>query len=139
MKFYPFVLFIIMMNVASFLLTANGITLGRSNLWVSPTAISSTFSLVVFAGWAAGGGLAGVIAAYLGKGVYAMGILLIWVIGIMFNVSGWILNGVGISISALIPPEYGVMSASIQLAINAIFSFIFFMFFVEMASQRSIS
>lgn len=139
MKFYSPVFFILILNISAYLLNVNGISPGGKPLWVSPLDISNTFNLVVFAGWAAGGGIAGVIAAYLGKGMYAMGILLIWVIGIMFNLSGWLLNGLGISIAALVPSEYGVLAGSIQLAVNAIFSFMFFMFFVEMASQRPVS
>lgn len=139
MKWANPVIYILSLNIAAWFLSLSGAVPSSHLLWLNASDITTTFGLTIFGGVALGGGLAGLISLFTNKSVYAMGILIIWIIGIMLPIGIWFLNGMSLFITALIPVEVAADLWYIPVGINALFTFISFMFFVELATQRSIT
>ena len=79
------------------------IPIGR-NLIVTPLDITNTFSLAVFGSLTAGGAILGVIAIVLRQYVYAAGVLLIWVIGLLLPIVWWFIAGLPMMLAAVLAP-----------------------------------
>jgi hypothetical protein len=139
MKWANPVLYILSLNIASWILSLSGAVPSSRLLWLNATDITTTFGLTIFGGVALGGGLAGLLSVFTNKSVYAMGILVIWIIGIMLPIGIWFLNGTSLLITGMIPVEVAASLWYVPVGINALFTFVTFMFFVELASQRNIT
>jgi len=137
MKAYSVILFILCLNIAAWLLVQSETLPVGQELYYSPTDLSTIFSIDAFTieALAIGGGLAGIIAWLTKQYVFASLALVIWVISIMFNIGKGLLLGVPIMLATLLPEELIYLSQ----AVTALFAFILFMFFIEIASQRQIT
>lgn len=135
MKVYSLMLFIICLNISAFILnSAQVLPVNRPLTW-GITDLTATFSLTVFAGLGIGGALIGVVGLITRTYVYAAGAILIWILGILLPIASWFLNGVPMMLTMLLPSELSYISS----AITAVFMFIFFIFIVEIMTQRQIT
>lgn len=135
MKVYGFLLFYICLNLAAFIINVSGALPVSQELYINPFDISNKFSLTIFLGVTVAGGLAGVIALITRQYVYASVALIIWVIGLFVPIGQWFLLGVPIMLNSILPVE---LSYIIHV-ITAFCTFIFFMFMVEIVTQRQLT
>jgi len=135
MRAYSVMLFVISLNLAAFILQQSGVSLASKQLYISPFDITNQFSLAVFGALAIGGGIIGVIGLITRQYVYASVALVIWVMGLLLPVAQWFLLGLPIMMSVLLPPEVSYLT----YVVSAFFAVIFFMFMVEIASQRYVT
>jgi hypothetical protein len=133
--------FIFSLNFAALTLQQFGVLGTSVKLWIGPLDLFNpatnmgVFSLVVFGALAGGGVLMGLAALITRQYVYAAGAILIWVVGILSGIGAWLLAGVPIMLNALLPVEVQWVS----YVVVAFFALSFFMFLVEVASQRYIT
>jgi hypothetical protein len=142
---FSLVMFMFCLNVAAWILMMGGLATSEGRyLVLVPSDISSLFNIQAFAAdnlvgtlssLALGMGIAGLVGIITRQGVYAAGVILIWVACIMFTPLYMILNGVPALMSALLPAEISWLGLGFQ----AFFNVIFFMFFIETFSQRQIT
>jgi hypothetical protein len=131
----------IFINTAAFLLIFNIpgvgpiIPVGRE-INVSPLDISNTFNLTVFGALTVGGAVLGVIAVLLRQYVYAAGVLLIWVIGIIMPVVWWLIGGLPMMLSAILAPYDMTWLITTVVAFATVH---LFFFLVEFAAGRQVT
>jgi hypothetical protein len=135
MKMWSPMLFMICVNLAAFMLNASGLYPVGSALWISPSDMTSTFTLSIFAGVGLGGAIVGIIALITRQFVYATYALIIWIAGVLLPIAQWFLGGVPIMLAYLLPSELWFVTSSIE----ALMLILFFMFFVELFSQRQVT
>jgi len=135
MKVYSLMVFYLCLNMAAFIINQSGAFATSQELYINPLNVSNQFSLTVFGGLLAGGAIIGIIALITRQYVYASIALVVWVIGLILPVAQWFLLGTPIILAAILPPEISYVST----VVSAFFAFIFFMFMIEIASQRQIT
>jgi len=121
--------------MAAFIINQSGAFATSQELYINPFDISNQFSLVIFTAISAGGGILGLIAVYTRQYTFAAGMLLLWVVGLLAPIAQWFLIGAPIILAAILPSEISYIS----YVVSAFFAFIFFMFMIEIASQRQIT
>jgi len=151
LKAYSLMVFYLCVNMAAYIINQSGAFIESQLLYINPFDVSNQFSLTVFGGLLIGGGIIGVIALITRQYVYASVALVVWVIGLILPVAQWFLLGTPIVLNALIPVGTDgkpvllpveindVWVSGFTLIIVAFFAFIFFMFMIEIASQRQIT
>ena len=135
MRTYSLMVFYLCLNMAAYIINQSGAFIESQLLYINPFDVSNQFSLTVFGGLLAGGAIIGVIALITRQYVYASVALVIWVIGLLLPVAQWFLLGTPIILAALLPSEISYLT----YVVSAFFAFIFFMFMIEIASQRQIT
>jgi len=121
--------------MAAFIINQSGAFATSQELYINPLDVSNQFSLTVFGGLLAGGAIIGIIALITRQYVYASIALVVWVIGLILPIAQWFLLGTPIILAAILPSEISYLST----VVSAFFAFIFFMFMIEIASQRQIT
>ena len=134
LKPYSFMLFYLCLNVAAFILNESGALLVSQELYINPFDISNQFSLTLFVGLSVGT-IIGIAAILFRQYLNASVVLLIWAVGILAPIGQWFLMGVPIILNAIIPSEL----AYITYAVSGFVAFIFFMFMMEILTQRQIT
>jgi hypothetical protein len=79
-----------------------------------------------------GGGLIWFLTRQTG---YVFGALLIWVMSVLVTPLGWAVRGMSVFADVVLPSELWYVKSGI----DAIVYFLFFMFIIEIASQRQIT
>ena len=128
-------LFIICINIAAWLLNVSGVYPAGGSLWISPSDVIAQFGLSVFGGIAISGAITGVISLLLRQAISASYALVIWLVGVLLSLGMWFVGGVPIVLALMLPSELWFVS----LAIQALFSVVFFVFLVEVVGQRQIT
>ena len=107
--------------------------------------LSNTFSLTSFNALLGIGGAAliGLAALLLRQGTYAIYAMLIWAIGVFFNVVKGFVLAIPNTVAALLPVETNPLGAGainpLQVVIGFIILFAGFMFLFELVIQRPVS
>jgi hypothetical protein len=131
----------ICINTAAFLLVYNipgvgpVLHVGRE-INLSPLDISNTFNLGVFGALTTGGAIMGVIAVLLRQYIYAAGVLLIWVIGLVLPTVWWLIAGLPMMLSAILAPYDLTWLITTIMAFATIH---LFFFLVEFAAGRQVT
>jgi len=123
------------MNLAAFIINESQAIVGSSPLWIDPTNVADKFSLTVITAALLGGGAITIITMLFRPGIYAVGALLVWVVITLTPIAQWFLVGTPIILAAILPVELAFLSA----VISAFFAIAFFMFLIEIVSQRQIT
>lgn len=132
MRTISIIFFVICLNLAGFILNVSGFYPISTNLWLNPTEITSRFALNIFAGVVASGAITGIISLLTRTQVFASYALTIWVIGVLLSLGLWFVGGVPIFLAFLLPNELWYISSVIQAFVTVSF----FLFFLEIISQR---
>jgi len=103
-------------------------------LYINPFDISNQFSLTLFVGLSVGT-IIGIAAILFRQYLNASVVLLIWAVGILAPIGQWFLLGVPIILNAIVPSEL----AYLTYAVSGFVTFIFFMFMMEILTQRQIT
>lgn len=131
MRAYSLILFFLCLNLAGYIvsqLVSADVIMGSSEVMpYSSGGILTQFNLTVFATIGVGAGIAGIVAIITKQYVFASVVTVIWVVGLLFNVGNWILNGFPTMMGILLPPELSFM----QVVFTAIVTFIFFFLLAE--------
>lgn len=135
MKTYSVMVFLISMNLAAFIIQQSGAIVGSQSLWIDPTNIQDKFSLTIITAALLGGGAITLVAVLFRPGIYAVGALLVWVILALAPIAQWFLLGTPLMLTAILPAELSYLS----YVVSAFFAVMFFMFLVEIMSQRQIT
>ena len=141
MKAYSALFFMMCLNIAAVVLSEFQIVPAYSRTFgITPSDISSYFNINVFSALtiAIGGGVIGLIGILTKQNIYAIGIILIWVMGVMFKPISWILQGLPIVLDNLLNVG-GVDLSIFKYGIIALYDLIFFIFLAEIISQRQIT
>lgn len=142
MRLYSILLFFICLNLSGYaistLVTAEVLVANKEVMPYGSTEILSQFDIYTFTAWGIGAGIAGLIGLITKQYVFAAGATLIWTLGIMFNVSNWILNGFPRMIGILIggSPELAPFSLLVQSILTTMLTFYLFFFLAEILSQK---
>jgi len=141
MKGYSLMFFIICLNVAAFIINESGAIVESKELYLSPLDIydpttgTGKFGLTLFFVLLAGAGAIGIIGIIFQQNIFAIGALLVWVLGGLTPIIQWFLLGTPIILAQLLPGELSYLS----VAIGAFFAVAFFMFLMEIVSQRQVT
>ena len=135
MKTYSLMFFIVCMNLAAFIIQQSEAIMGSQPLWINPFDIQNKFSLTIITAALLGGGAITIITMLFRPGIYAVGALLVWVVITLTPIAQWFLIGTPIILAALLPTELSFLTA----VISAFFAISFFMFLIEIISQRQIT
>jgi len=141
MKGYSLMFFIICLNIAAFILNTSGAIVESKELYLSPLDIydpttgTGKFGLSLFFVLLAGAGAIGIIGIIFQQNIFAIGALLVWVLGGLTPIIQWFLLGTPIILAQLLPGELSYLS----VAIGAFFAVVFFMFLMEIVSQRQVT
>lgn len=135
MKTYSLMLFIVSLNLAAFIIQQSGAIMGSKPLYISPFDVTNKFSLATIMAALLGGGAITLVALLFRPGIYAVGALLVWVVLTLTPIAQWFLIGTPIILTAILPIELAYLSA----VISAFFAIAFFMFLIEIVSQRQIT
>jgi len=141
MKGYSLMFFIICLNVAAFIINESGAIVESKELYLSPLDIydpttgTGKFGLTLFFVLLAGAGAIGIIGIIFQQNIFAIGALLVWVLGGLTPIIQWFLLGTPIILAQLLPGELSYLS----VAIGAFFAVVFFMFLMEIVSQRQVT
>ena len=136
MKMYSLMLFVICLNISAFIIHESGALPTSRTFADSPSTIMSEFDwedVLIGLGVSAGAGT--VMAFFFGFGAALLGGMICWAICSFFPVIQWFFIGAPLMLDALLPSELWFISVSIQ----AVFAVIFFMFIIELTSQRQIT
>ncbi len=140
MRLYSVLLFYVCLNLAGFAISTLvvGNVLAPNAVYgempYGSTEILAQFNLATFTTIAAGAGIAGLIGLITKQYVFATGAALIWVLGCMFNVGQWLLNGFPRMIGILLNGT-GI-DVMISTILTTILTFYLFFFFAELLSQK---
>lgn len=132
MRTTSLMLFVICVNVAAWIMNMSGFYPLSQSLWLNPAEIVERFALSIFASAVATGGLTGVISLLTKSNVFASYALVVWVVGELFLLGMWFLGGVPVLLEFIIPTDLWF----IRTAITAFCTVIFFLFLMEVTSQR---
>lgn len=129
-------LFILCLNLSAF-------TISEMNVWpigrelaFTPASILNSFSVLnLLTSIGVAGGVGTIIGLTFGFSAAVLGGMLIWAIVSFSPIIREFLIGVPLTLEALLPPEAIVIS----LIIQAVFAAVFFLFIIELASQRRIT
>jgi len=135
MKTYSLMFFIVCMNLAAFIIQQSEAIMGSQPLWINPFDIQNKFSLTIITAALLGGGAITIITMLFRPGIYAVGALLVWVVITLTPIAQWFLIGTPIILAALLPTELSFLTG----VISAFFAISFFMFLIEIISQRQIT
>ena len=135
MKTYSLMFFIVCMNLAAFIIQQSEAIMGSQPLWINPFDIQNKFSLTIITAALLGGGAITIITMLFRPGIYAVGALLVWVVITLTPIAQWFLIGTPIILAALLPTELSFLTG----VISAFFAISFFMFLIEIISQRPIT
>lgn len=141
MRFFTLLFAYICINIASFILVyplpgAGPILPVGRELFLSPLDLSNTFNLVVFGILTVGGIVGGIVGVLLRQYVYATGILLIWVIGLLAPIVWWMIAGLPMMLSAVLAPLDLTFLIS---SIVAFFTIHAFFFMIEISAGRQVT
>jgi len=130
-------LFYICLNLSAYIINEADFLIVSGQPYVSPSGLASIFSLDTFSIVATflGGGLIGLAAVLTRQYTYAAGAILIWVLGIMFKITKGIFIGFPEFLGNLLPSELSYL----KYIVVAFSAFIFFIFMIEIATQRQIT
>jgi len=135
MKAYSVIMFLVCLNMAAFIIQQSGAIVGSKELYISPFDISSQFSLTYFAVLASAVTGIGIIAFIFRPSVYSIGALLIFVFLGLLPITQWLVLGVPIMLTAVLPSEIVYVS----YVVSAFFAVTFFIFLMEIISQRQVT
>jgi len=127
--------FVVCLNLAGFIIQQSGAFMVSKELYISPLDVTNQFGLTAFWALLAGAGAIGVIGIIFRQNIFALGALLVWVVGVLLPVSQWFLIGTPVMLGVLLPTEVGYLSS----VVSAFFAIIFFMFLIEIIGQRQIT
>lgn len=133
---YFLVLGYLVVNLSIWIVSTANILLGGVASTINPAEISSWFNLSIFAGivGAVGGVVIGILALITKSYALSTGVLLLWVIGVLFKPISDIFVGLPYLINAFLPPDvWFVTQALVGLA-----AFCLFVFFVGIIAGRDI-
>lgn len=144
MKAYSVMLFLIAINISVYILIVSGAWAGQyPEGYASPEAMSDIFKLqnvdltqIIMIG--IGGLLGGILALVTRQFVFASVALLIWVVCVLFTPIGWIITAFPLTVKslALMSGAPTAIADITEVVLSAFYVFIFFMFILEIASQR---
>lgn len=135
MKVYSTMLFLICLNLAAFIIQQSGAIVGSQPLYINPFDIQNQFDLAIITGSLLSVSAVGVITLIFTPGIYALGALLIGVLVIITPITQWLLLGTPKLLASILPGELAYLSA----VVSAFFTVMFFMFLLEIVSQRQIT
>ena len=136
MKMYSVMLFVLCLNIAAFILNESAAFPTSQALSVNPSDVITQFNwTTLLTSLGTGGAVAGIVALLTRQYVYAAGALLIWSVGALSPLIRWFFIGAPLMLNALLPSEL----VFISIAVQAFFAIIFFMFIIEIVSQRQIT
>lgn len=121
--------------MAAFIIQQSGAIMGSKPLYISPFDIQNKFSLTIVMAALLGGGAITLVTLLFRPGIYAVGALLVWVVLTLTPIAQWFLIGTPIILTAILPVELAYLSA----VVSAFFAVAFFMFLIEIVSQRQIT
>ena len=141
MKGYSLMFFMVCLNISAFIINESGAIAESKELYLSPLDIydpstgTGKFGLTVFFVLLAGAGAIGVIGIIFQQNIFAIGALLVWVLGGLTPIIQWFLLGTPIILAKLLPGSLSYVS----VAVGAFFAITFFIFLMEIISQRQVT
>lgn len=135
MKAYTVIFAYFVLNISAFVLNYLQVIPGPS-LYLTPDMLLSEFSLTAFASIGVGGAIAGLLALITRQYVYAVGAILIWIIGLVLPILQWVVAGLPFMLAAMLNP-YGL--GWFAAVIEGFFAIIIFIFCIEILSGKQIT
>lgn len=140
MKAYSLLLFYVCFNLAcAALMVTDLVPVGA---WGQHTEgeVASEFQLIKFdivsvSAIGAGITVAGILGYFTKAYGLTLGLLLIWVVGVVFAPVQWLFLGLPVMLDALLPPSVQIISSIFVV----LFTIVFFMFFVEILGGRQVT
>ena len=142
MKAVNLMFFIVCVNLAAFIIHQSGTLPASQELYASPQDVIATFNIAQFelninSLWVSlgvSGIMAGIIAFVTKQYMVTGAALTIWALcAFVIPTVGWIFTGVPYMLQAMGAPWY------ITETIKALFAFVFFIFMLEVTTQRSLT
>lgn len=137
MKAYSLLLFYVCLNLAAALvITFDIVSIGNWGQH-SDAEMSGWFNLNIFGMVAVGGGVtvAGIVAYFTKSYGLTVGLLLVWIVGVVYDPIRNLLLGFPLLLTALLPAEIAFLGT----VFTVLSSVVFFMFFVEILSGRQVT
>ena len=135
MRAYSLLLFYICFNLAIGIFVVTEIIPVGAWMQHSEADISAQFNLTVFTAAAGGATLGGIVAIITKQYLFATGIILIWVIGVLYTPVNWLLIGFPLMLAALLPAELSAVAS----AFSILSTIVFFVFFAEILGGRQVT